>query len=216
MIRYKKTAVISLGVTALVAIGAVGGAVAADDDPGTIPASTLAVGVRAASQAEVSISPLLQEVKTHYGLDVGKARAASAPTSDKARAASTEPWIIIPGTQGICLDTASGPTACGSDEAFEAGQVSVQSIPAATGPVPTPKDGRVRPEDMIGEGPETVRGVVPDGNSMVIAYNHAGDELSRAPVSQNVYEVSAPAKELGSVRLVRADGSTTVVFDVSR
>jgi hypothetical protein len=155
-------------------------------------------------------SVLTSDIVDHYGLDLSNARVASDETSGiSARGASSlsGTWIVVPGSEGVCLVPGDRSVTCGPLAEFEDGQLAMTTLPSNIGERYIP--GKA---PTIGAGAGKVQGVVPDGITRVVGVAKSGEQIASTSVVNNVYELDvASFRDLGEVRLVRADGSATAL-----
>jgi len=207
----------ALTVAAAVAAGGAGVAVAEGlSGPGTDsapPADIRALGTGPTlaglpSSVDASVD---RELRDAYGLDTSAARTVRVPAAHEARAR----WIVIPGARGLCVAfVGASSTTCGDTAAFRRGGLMMRTLPPAPGRldlVPGVLNHADR-ADMVGPGPETVRGVAPDRFVRAVAVDASGTELTSTGILDNAYELSVPdARADVSIELVTASGERSAV-----
>jgi len=155
-------------------------------------------------------------IREAYGLDASAARAVHLPASRGIQAE----WIVIPGTHGLCLAfVGASSTTCGGTAAFRNGGLLMRSLPPAPGRLDLVPGvlNHVARADVVGPGPETVRGITPDRFARAVAVDASGAEVASADIVDNVYELQVPdARADATIELVTASGERSVVAGAHR
>ena len=151
-----------------------------------------------------------------YGLDTSAARAVHVPASHELHAR----WIVIPGTHGLCVAfVGASSTTCGGTATFRDRGLLMRTLPPAPGRLDLAPGvlNHVDRADVVGPGPETVRGIAPDRFVHAVAVDASGAEVADAGIVDNVYELSVPDARAGAtIELVTASGERTVVAGAHR
>jgi len=160
-----------------------------DGDPVSVPA-TVARG-------------LTGDMRRAYGLDLDAAKRIPAPDGEGD-------WLVVPGSNGACVTFPDSSGACSDASGLAKGHLISESLPANPDFVAPDKSGPVSREDVIGDGPSTVRGLVPDGVTSVIIKNLAEGKSIRADVKNNGFQITArTGAQPPSFELINVDGTTS-------
>jgi hypothetical protein len=132
-------------------------------------------------------------------------RDAQASDSRGVASALTGNWIVVPGTDGVCLIPGDRSMTCGSLDGFEEGGLAMTVDPTVIG------QRYIEGEPPLSRrGSGSVQGVVPNDVTRITGLDAAGNEIGRTTPHSNVYDLEvAPFRDLAGVELLHADGSTT-------
>lgn len=125
-----------------------------------------------------------------YELLPQNARAVPSPSTEPGHGGR---WVIVPGRRGICVDFGSGAF-CTPTSDFEAGRALSTRQPARdiANPDEVRKGAQPRLSATLGPGPGSVRGIVPDDVTDVVARDRTDQQVATARVDHNVYELRLP------------------------
>lgn len=214
-LKLLTTAAVVVGIGAAIVAATAGG------EP-TVSASRNAPGVRVAALA--SGDPTVPGARTRAllagGLDGFEAEpdravripAPGAPTPEDG-------WILIPATDGVCLDAGNDALACTSAARANEGNLISIEPQMTTAPAMESQVGRDLPyptgvmsSPLSGRHEGLVRGIAPDGLDTARAVDHAGETLVATTVRDNAYLLRVPdLSRLAAFELTGPEGAQRTI-----
>ncbi len=154
------------------------------------------------------------------GAEVGHVETSAARSIPAPGTGNAGRWTLVPASEGGCLVTDGSAIACATSTEINAGRLTLVKLspnPLAPkrGPLPsTYPSSKATLEAMrpAANSLTVVQGVAPDGVVSARVINSQGITVISTPVTDNVYELTvSELDQLGSLELVKADGSTITV-----